>query len=50
MPHHDIIMVAMDFFVASNSYDFFKLVLFKFAEKLTGLNTTFFCSLSRGIN
>ena len=29
-------MVAMDFFAASNCYDFFKSVLFKFAEKSDG--------------
>ena len=29
-------MVAMDFFAASNSYDFIKSVLFKFAEKSDG--------------
>ena len=31
-------MVAMDFFAASNSYDFFKSVLLKFAEKSDGEN------------
>ena len=35
MLHQDI-MVAMDLFAASNSYDFLKSVLFKFAEKSDG--------------